>query len=176
MALTKEQKAAEVAAVTEMLSDSTAIYLTDFMGMNVEQINALRGRFHESGVKYRVVKNTLMRRALEVHGGYEALYEHLSGPTAIAFCADPSAPARAIKRFRANTSLSVPALKAAFVSGDVYTGDQIDVLASLKSKEELLGDITGLLLSPIANIVGAVQAPGATLAAILETLQEEVES
>jgi len=173
MPLTRENKATEIATVTAMAEDSSAVYLTDFKGLTVEQVNMLRGKFYESGVKYRVVKNTLLRIALQSIGGYEDLFEHLSGPTAVAFCEDPSAPARVIKQFKANTSQAQPALKAAYVGGSVYAGDQIDVLASLKSREELLGDVVGLLLSPMANIVGAIQAPGATLAAILETLQEE---
>lgn len=176
MPLTREQKAAEVAAVSEMLNGTTAVYLTDFMGLDVEQINKLRGRFHESGVRYRVVKNTLLRIALAEKGGYEGLYEHLAGPTAVAFSTDPSAAARVIKRFKVDTSQALPALKVAYVDGAVYQGDQIDALAALKSKEELLGDVVGLLLSPMANIVGAIQAPGATLAAVLETLQEEADS
>ena len=173
MALTRERKATEVAQVAALLNDSGAVYLTDYMGLTVEQINQLRGRFHESGVRYRVVKNTLLRIALEEIGGFDALYEHLRGPSAVALSSDPSAPARAIKRFKAETGSTLPALKVAFVDGSVYAGDQLDVLSSLKSREELIGDIVGLLLSPMSNIVGAVQAPGATLAAILETLQEE---
>ncbi len=176
MPLTREQKAAEVAAVTEMLNDSTAVYLTDFMGLNVEQLNQLRGEFHQSGVQYRVVKNTLLRIALEEIGGYEGLYEHLSGPSAVAFCADPSAAARVIKRFKIDTSQLLPALKVAYVDGAVFAGDQIEALAALKSKEELLGDVVELLLSPLTNIAGAIQTPGATLAAILETLHKEAQS
>ena len=176
MPLTRKQKAAEVVAVTELLHGTAAVYLTDYMGLNVEQINQLRGRFHESGVRYRVVKNTLLRLALEEIGGYEGLYAHLDGPTAIAFCADPSAPARVMKRFRMDTSQSLPALKVAYVDGGIYAGDQIDALAALKSKEELLGDIVGLLLSPMTQVMRAVSAPGETLVAVLQTLQEEATS
>ena len=173
MPLTRERKAEEIATVTTMVEESAAVYVTDFMGLTVEQINMLRGQFYESGVKYRVVKNTLLRKALESIGGYDDLIEHLAGPTAIALCPEPSIPARVIRKFKTDSSQSLPTLRAAFVDGTVYDGEQIDFLASLKSREELIGDVIGLLLSAISNVIGAVQAPGATLAAILETLQEK---
>ena len=172
MALTKEQKTEEIAEVTALLEDAGTVYLTDYMGLDVERVNELRARFYESEVKYRVVKNTLLRKALENFDAYEGLYEYLKGPTAVAFSSDPSTAARVIKRFKVDTSSEMPVVKAAYVEGAIYAGDQIDVLASLKSKDELLGDIAGLLLSPMANVVGALQAPGGAIAAIVEALQD----
>ena len=173
MPLTKEQKAAEVALVADKLGDTAVVYLTDYKGLNVGQVTDLRQRFRDSGVEYRVVRNTLLRRALEKAGGFDLLYDHLHGPTAVAFSSEPAAPARVIKDFTKTAGSHLPELKAAFIDGAMYAGDQIDVLASLKSKDELIADIVALLLSPIATIVGALQAPGATLASMLVAMQEE---
>jgi large subunit ribosomal protein L10 len=94
----------------------------------------------------------------------------------VALSDEPAAPARVIKQFTGDTRLELPGLKAAFVDGAVYSGDQIDALAALKSKDELLADIIGLLMAPITNVVGALQAPGANLIAILQTIQDEADA
>ncbi len=172
MSLTREQKASQIAQVVAQLDRAKAVYLTDYKGLNVDQVNDLRNRFRASGVEYRVVKNTLLRRALEQVGGYEGLYEYLHGPTAAAFSGEPSAAARVIKEFVKMTPIRAPELKAAFVDGSLYGGAEIDALASLKSRDDLLGDILGLLQSPICSIAGAVQAPGSTLASLLVAMQE----
>ncbi len=173
MPLTKEQKATAVEAITGQLEAAPMLYLTDYKGLTVEQANDLRRRFREAGVGYKVVKNTLLRLAMEGIGGYDALYDHLSGPTAIAFSEEPAAPARVIKTFTKDTKQELPELKVAYIDGDIYQADQLDVLASLKSKNELIGDIVGLLMAPITNIVGALQAPGTNLLAILQTISEQ---
>lgn len=175
MPLTREQKTEEVTVVTGRLQDNTAVYITDYKGLKVEEVNDLRQRFRESGVEYRVVKNTLLRRAMEDVGGYDDLFTHLHGPTAVAFSTEPAAAARVIKNFTEDTQLELPTLKVAYVDGAVFAGDQLDSLASLKSRDEIVGDIVGLLLSPISNIIGAVQAPGGTLVAILEAMQDKGE-
>lgn len=175
MPLTREQKAEEVTVVTGRLQDNPAVYITDYKGLKVEEVNDLRQRFRESGVEYRVVKNTLLRRAMEDVGGYEDLFTHLHGPTAVAFSTEPAAAARVIKDFTKDTRLAFPTLKVAYVDGAVFAGDQLDALASLKSKDEIVGGVVGLLLSPISNVIGAVQAPGGTLVAILEAIQDKGE-
>ncbi len=173
MPLTKEQKATAVEAITGQLEAAPMLYLTDYKGLNVEQANDLRRRFREAGVGYKVVKNTLLRLAMEGIGGYDELYDHLSGPTAIALSEEPAAPARVIKTFTQDTRQTLPELKVAYIDGDIYQADQLDVLASLKSKNELIGDIVGLLMAPITNVVGALQAPGSNLLAILQTISEK---
>ncbi len=175
MPLQRKQKEAQVAAVSQLLQHAAAVYLTDFKGLTVEEMNRLRGEFHESEVKYRVVKNTLLRHALTEAGGFDGLLDFLNGPTAVALSETPATPARVIKRFHRDTNQLRPTLKAAWVDGAVFADDQIDTLAALKSKEDLLGDVVGLLLSPMSNVVGALQAPGAALAGILETLQDKAE-
>jgi len=173
MPLTKEQKATAVEAITGQLEAAPMLYLTDYKGLTVEQANDLRRRFREAGVGYKVVKNTLLRLAMEGIGGYDALYDHLSGPTAIALSEEPAAPAQVIKSFTRDTRQALPELKVAYIDGDIYQADQLDVLASLKSKNELIGDIVGLLMAPITNVVGALQAPGTNLLAILQTISEK---
>ncbi len=173
MPLTKEQKATAVEAITGQLEAAPMLYLTDYKGLNVEQANDLRRRFREAGVGYKVVKNTLLRLAMEGIGGYDELYDHLNGPTAVAFSEEPAAPARVIKTFTRDTKQELPELKVAYIDGDIYQADQLDVLASLKSKNELIGDIVGLLMAPITNVVGALQAQGTNLLAILQTISEK---
>ena len=172
MPLTREQKAAAVDVIADHLEAAPAIYLTDYKGLTVEQANDLRRRFREAGVEFKVVKNTLLRLAMERLGGYDELYDHLHGPTAMALSEEPAAPARVIKKFTEDSRLELPELKVAYVDGAVYPGAQLDALASLKSKDELLGDIVGLLMAPITNVIGAMQAQGANLAAILQTIME----
>ena len=94
---------------------------------------------------------------------------------AVAFSNEPAAAARVIKDYTSDTKLEVPELRAAFVDGGVFASDQLDVLASLRSKDEIIGDIVGLLLSPISQIIGAIEAPGTTLAAIVAAMQEREE-
>ncbi|MDX1547623.1 MAG: 50S ribosomal protein L10 [Rhodothermales bacterium] len=172
MPLTKAQKAAAVEEIRGKLEQTPTLYLTDYMGLSVEQANALRSQFRKAGVDFKVIKNTLLRLAMEGLGGYDDLYDHLHGPTAVAFSDEPAAPARVIKDFNKDQNTERPSLKAAFVDGSVYGGDQLDVLASLKSKDELIGDILGLLLSPMTNVAGALQGQGQTLVGALQTLAE----
>lgn len=173
MSLTREQKSAEIDLIAEKLDNNLAVYLTDFMGLDVEAMSSLRQKFRESGIEYRVVKNTLLRCAMEEKGGYEELFDFLHGPTAIALTNEPSTPARVIKDFRKSLESDRPELKAAFVDGAVFDGKQIDALARLKSRDELLGEVVSLLLAPATTIAGAIQSPGSTLVAILDNLQEQ---
>lgn len=170
MALTREQKATLIDEIGEQLEASSIIYLTNFTGLSVTEANDLRGRFFEADVRYRVVKNTLADRAMQGLGTYEELREHMSGPTAIAFSEEPAAPARVIKAFREETDAELPTLKVAYVDGAIYGADELDALAALKSRDELIGDIIGLLLAPIQNVVGSIQAPGRNLAGALQSI------
>lgn len=177
MPMTKDQKTAAVEEIAEKLSQSSTVYLTNYSGLTVAQVNDLRSRFRASGVEFKVLKNTLVRLAMERMGGFDEVYEHLNGPTAVAFSTEPAAPARVIKKFLAdNGTLELPELKAAYVDGAVYSGATIDALASLKSKDELIGDVVGLLLSPITNVVSALQAQGGNLVGALQTIAERGEA
>ncbi len=173
MPLTRKKKEALVDEMAETLEGATFVYLTDFSGLDVAQTNALRSRFFEAGVNYTVCKNTLLRLALRRLGGLDALADHLAGPTAVAVSEEPAAPARAIKDFLAEHDTEQPALKVAYIDGALYEDGDLDALAALKSKDELLGDILGLLAAPMANIVGGLQSPGSRLAGALQSMSNE---
>ena len=172
MALTKEQKATIVAEVSSQLEEANTIYLTNASGLTVENANALRKKFRESDVQFRVVKNTLLRLAMDKVGGFDDLYELLAGPTAVAFSNEPAAPARVIKKFNKDAGVDLPALKGAFIDGAIYGSDSLEALASLKSKDELVADIIGLLMSPMTNVVGALQAQGSNMVGAIKTIAE----
>ena len=173
MALTKQQKETILAEVTTQLEEASTIYLTNASGLTVDNANSLRKKFRESDIQYRVVKNTLLRLAMEKVGGYEELYEYLAGPTAVAFSNEPAAPARVMKDFSKGPGAGLPALKGAFVDGAVYGSDALESLAALKSKDELIADIIGLLMSPMTNVVGALQAQGGNLVGAIKTIAEK---
>ena len=175
MPLNRTQKAVVIDEIADQLKDASIIYVTNFAGLTVQQSNELRGRFRSANVDYRVCKNTLLQLALDRVGGFDELEDYLSGPTAIAFTDDPAVPARIIKDFREEEDVERPELKAAYIEGDLYGADQLDALADLKSREELIGDILGLLLAPAQNIAGALQGPASMLAGGLQTLAERAE-
>lgn len=175
MPMTKNEKEVMVDEIATTLESKSIIYLTNYSGLTVAQANELRNRFRGSGVQYKVYKNTLIRLAMERLGGFDDMIEHLHGPTAVALSEEPSAPARVIKKFAKDENLTLPELKAAYIDGAYYGSDALDVLASLKSKEELIGDVLGLLMAPVSNIIGSVQAPGRTLAAQIKEIAERGE-
>lgn len=174
--MTRNEKTAAVEEITGLLEGTPTVYITNYSGLTVAQANDLRGRFREEGIQFRVLKNTLVRLAMEKIGGYDGLLDHLHGPTAVAFAEEPSAPARVMKKFLSDSNTEKPELKAAYIDGAFYGPDALDVLASLKSKDELIGDIVGLLLSPASNIVGAIQSPAQTLAGAIRTIAEKAEA
>ena len=176
MAMTKEQKASEVQVLVERLQNSSTIYLTNYSGLSVDQVTQLRSRFRDAGVEYSVVKNTLLKRAMEEIGGYDEIFDKLAGPTAVAFTEDPSGPARVITKFLKEMKLEIPSLKGAHVEGAVYDATALESLAKLKSKTEILGEIVALLQSPISNIVGGLQAQGSTLVGAIKTIAEREEA
>lgn len=177
MPLTRDKKAVIVDEIAETLDGASIIYLTNFTGLTVGQSNELRGRLRAADVDYRVCKNTLMQLALDRIGGLEELEAFLHGPTAVAVSDDPSKPARVIKDFLEENDLDRPELKAAYIEGEIYEGpDALDVLAKLKSREELVGDVIGLLMGPIQNIAGGLQGAGGTLAGIVQTLADRDEA
>lgn len=172
MPITRDQKALLIDEISDQLEGVPTLYLTDFKGLTVAESNELRHQFREAGVEFKVVKNTLLRMALERLGGYDDLIDHLSGPTAVAISEEPAAPARVIKQFTKEAGTEKPALKAAYIDGDLYGSDQLNALAALKSRDELLGDIIGLLLSPATNIVGALEAQGQNLVGAIKSIAE----
>lgn len=176
MSMTKAQKVEAVGQLVEKLQQTPTIYLTNYSGLTVEQATELRTKFREAGVEYKVVKNTMLRLAMEQIGGYDDLYDTLHGPTAVAFSEEPSSPARVIKKFNDDKKSELPSLKAAHIEGAVYHADALEVLTKLKSKAELIGEIVGLLQSPITNVVGALQAQGSNIVGAIKTIAEKAEA
>lgn len=170
----KNQKNQEIATLKEKFSNTSYFYLTDASTLTVEKINKFRRLCFNSGVEYRVSKNTLIRKALEqISSNYEQLYPLLNGPTGVMFAADGAAPARVLKEFRKDDGTK-PQLKGAYIDSAIYVGDkQIAVLVALKSKKELLGEIVGLLQSPARNVISGLQASGGQkIAGLVKALEE----
>jgi large subunit ribosomal protein L10 len=171
--MTKEQKAQYIDELAAELSTAGVFYLADTSELTVETINQLRRRCFQSNIRLKVVKNTLLSKAMNKIEGkdYGQLHEVLAGPTSIMFSEVGNLPAKIIKDFRKKNVK--PILKGAFIDEAIFIGDdQLDTLVSLKSKEELVGEIIGLLQSPAKNVISALKGQGGKIAGILKTLEE----
>lgn len=174
--MTKAEKTVAIEELAEKFADSKYFYITDCSELNVETINALRRKCFENGIQLKVVKNSLIKKALQKASesnqeNYEQVFTVLKGSSAIMFTESSNAPAKLIKNFRADKEK--PTLKAAFVESDTYVGDdQLESLINIKSREELIGDIILILQSPIQNVLGALQSGGNTIAGLLKTLED----
>jgi large subunit ribosomal protein L10 len=170
----KENKEEIVNALSESVAQSGNFYITDTSGLTVNQTNALRRLCFERGIKMQVVKNTLIRKALEqANIETEGFAPVLKGSSSIMFAESFTAPAKLIKEFR--TSNPKPVLKAAYIEQSLYVGDdKIETLLTLKSKEELIADVIALLQSPMKNVISGLQGSGGQkIAGILKTLSEK---
>lgn len=172
--MTKEQKNQEIAGLVEELKSNEIFYLSDTSSLNAEATSQLRRECFKAGIKMRVVKNTLLRKAMERVDGkdYSPLYDALSGNTAVMYSEVGNGPARLIKEFRKKHDK--PAFKAAFIREDCYVGENLlDSLVALKSKNELIGDIVALLQSPAKNVISALQSnAGHKVAGLVKALEE----
>jgi large subunit ribosomal protein L10 len=169
----REEKDVIIENLAQRLNDTKHFYLTDISELNAEETSNLRRKCFEKDISLLVVKNTLLRKAMEKsEGDFNDLYDVLKDSTSIMFCETGNTPAKLIKEFR--KTMEKPVLKAAFVEESVYVGDdQLDVLSKIKSKEELLGDLLNLLQSPATNLVSALASSGSKLAGALTTLSEK---
>jgi len=171
---TLAEKKAVVEEIAENLKHSNALYITDYSGMSVSLINDLRGAFRKGNITFKVYKNTLIKRAMEEVGGYDELYPHLNDQNAFAFVDEElAAPAKVIKKFVEDNKK--PEFKAALIDGDYYQAEQLETLAAMKSKSEVIGDIVGLLLAPVSNVVSALQAQGQNISGAVKTIAEKGE-
>lgn len=171
--MTKEEKAKYVDDLTVQLTENNVIYLTDTAELTVEVVNNLRRKAFNANVSMRVVKNTLLAKAMDrvEDKDFGDLKETLKGATSIMFAEAGNGPARLIKDFRKKEDK--PILKGAYIDASVYVGDdQLVMLSELKSKEEMIGEIIGLLQSPAKNVVSGLKGAGGKLAGILKTLGE----
>jgi len=167
----KAKKNELVAQIKEMMDNSAAIYLTDFAGMTVFQVNEMRDEFYKAGIKYKVVKNTLALKAIGESSNYSGfvndLTSYLKGNTGIVFSGDdPVAPARILKKVSEKSDK--PKFKVAVVDNMFFGEGKLNELASLLSKEEIISGILASLNSPVSGIVGAINAVIRDLASVIE--------
>jgi large subunit ribosomal protein L10 len=169
----KEDKNQIIDSLVEQLNTHSHFYLADISDMNVETTNKLRRLCFRRNVELQVVKNTLLRKAMEkTNKDFGSLFDALEGATSIMFSDTGNVPARLIKDFR--KAAGKPLLKGAFVEETWYLGDdQLETLVNIKSKNELIADIIALLQSPAKNVIGALQSGGHKISGIVKTLSEK---
>lgn len=171
--MTREEKNQFIDELAERIENSGVFYIADTADLNAEQAVGLRRSCFQKNVQLQVVKNTLLKKAFDKIEGkdYSEIYDSLAGPTAIMFAEVGNAPARLIKEFRKKAEK--PLVKAAYIEETVYLGDdQLEALTQIKSREELIGDIVGLLQSPMKNLLGALQSGGNTLSGLVKALED----
>lgn len=171
--MTREEKSNIIEALSEKFSQNEHFYITDASGLSVAQINAFRRLCFHAGIEYGVYKNTLIRKALEKQGsGNEELFKVLQGFSGVIFSKEVgNAPAKVIRDYRKGKE-GKPLLKAASIDSSLFFGEEsLNMLAELKSKNELIGEIISLLQSPAKNVVSALQSGKNTLAGLVKTLE-----
>ena len=171
----REEKNAIIDSLAEKLKEYSHFYLTDIAQLNAADTSDLRRKCFENDIKLIVVKNTLLKRALEKsNGNFEELYPVLKGTSSIMFTQSGNVPAKLIKEFRRKHDK--PVLKGAYVEESIYVGDNmLDALVSIKTKDELIGDLILLLQSPAKNVICALQSGGTKIHGVLETLSKREE-
>ena len=171
--MNREEKAQYIDDLAAELSATNILYLTDTAELTVETVNNLRRRCFQTNISLKVVKNSLLKKAMDrVEGkNYGELRDLLTGSTAIMISQEANAPARLIQEFRKKNDK--PILKGAYIEEAIFVGDnQLIALETMKSKEELIGEIVGLLQSPIKNVVSGLKGSGGKIAGILKTLEQ----
>jgi large subunit ribosomal protein L10 len=175
--MTRDEKAVLLTELTEKFGRYDFFYVTDSSTLPVSEINDFRRFCFEKGVEVQVIKNALIKKALERIEGKtysDTLLKNLKGPSTVIFSENSNLPAKVIKEFRTGREHGRPILKVAYIDSDVFVGDDnVDTLIALKSKSELIGELIGLLQSPAKNVVSALQSGGNKLAGIIKTLSEK---
>lgn len=171
--MTREEKAVVIEDLTAQLAENTNIYLADISGLNAADTSNLRRACFKANIKLAVVKNTLLAKAMEASDKeFGELPDVLKGNTSLMLSETGNAPAKLIKNFRKKSDK--PVLKGAFIEEAIFVGDEnLETLVSIKSKEEVIGDIIGLLQSPAKNVISGLKSGGGKLAGILKTLSEK---
>ncbi len=170
--MTREEKATVIEDLTAQLAENANIYLADISGLDATTTSDLRRACFKANIKLAVVKNTLLAKAMEASDKeFGELPNVLKGNTSLMFSETGNGPAKLIKNFRKKSDK--PLLKGAFVEEAIFIGDEnLEALVSIKSKEELIGDVIGLLQSPAKNVISGLKSGGGKLAGILKTLSE----
>lgn len=175
--MTKEDKLSIINELSEKFKETSHFYVTDTSGLTVAEINDFRRKCFEKGIEYRVVKNTLIKKALDnLDADFTSFYDEgvLKGFSGIMFSDEnANSPAKILKEYKKRDKDKNPSLKAASIDYDLFIGaDQLETLSSLKSKQELIGEVIGLLQSPVSNVMGSLMSGQHKLAGIVKTLQE----
>jgi len=171
--MTREDKLAQIENLTAVLNNTATIYLADIAALDAETTSNLRRASFGKGIKLNVVKNTLLKQAMDASSekNFDGLYDVLKGNTSIMLAEAGNAPAKLIKEFRKKNDK--PVLKGAWIEESVYVGDEnLEMLVAIKSKEELIGEVLTLLQSPAKNVVSALQSAGGNIAGLLKTLED----
>ncbi|MDD2563052.1 MAG: 50S ribosomal protein L10 [Salinivirgaceae bacterium] len=168
----REEKQQIIESLKEEIQKYGHFYITDTSGLNAADTFLLRKECFKKDIKMIVVKNTLMQKALEsIEGDYTELFATLKGSSSILLCEVGNVPGKMIKNFR--KKFPKPLLKGAYVEQSVYVGEnQLDALANIKSRDELIGDVIALLQSPMQRVLGSLQSGGHIIAGVVKTLQE----
>jgi large subunit ribosomal protein L10 len=172
--MTKDQKNEVIEVLKDKFSQYNNFYITNTESLSVDQVSKLRRICFDKQVEMKVAKNTLIKKALENMDNqrFSGVFDSLHGVTALLFSESAKEPAMIISSFRTDSKLEKPVLKAAFIDGDVFVGDdQLAALKDLKSKQDLIGEIIGLLQSPAKNVISGLNA-GGKLASLLKALEE----
>lgn len=171
--MTREEKAIVIEDLTAQLAENANIYLADISGLDAVATSNLRRACFKANIKLAVVKNTLLAKAMEASDKeFGELPGVLKGNTSLMLSETGNAPAKLIKDFRRKSDK--PLLKGAFIAEAIYVGDEyLEALVNIKSKEEVIGDIIGLLQSPAKNVISGLKSSGGKLAGILKTLSEK---
>ena len=171
--MTRTEKDQLIDELVQMLAEKNVVYLTDASGLDSESTTSLRRECYKKDIRVRVVKNTLLRKAMEriEDRDYSELYDVLKGQTALLVGDVGNDPARVLKEFRKNHDM--PVLKGAYVEEATYLGDNnLEALTAIKSKEEVIADVIALLQSPAKNVIGALNSGGNTISGLVKALQE----
>jgi len=175
--MTKDQKNEVIELLKDKFSQYNNFYVTDTESLTVEQVGKLRRACFSKKVEMKVAKNTLIKKALESLDTerYSGVYDSLHSVTALMFSENAKDPALIISSFRKEINKDKPVLKAAFIDGDVFSGDnQLKTLTTLRSKQDLIGEIIGLLQSPAKNVISALNA-GGKLASLVQALEKRAQ-
>ena len=168
----RTEKEEIVAEVSGLVSRARGMFFTDFTGLTVEQATELRREFRKSGVDYRVVKNTLIRKALESATGYDKVFDKLAGPTAVAFAYEhPVAPAKIIQKF--SEKHSKLSLKVCVLEKQVYDGSKLVELAKLPTRKEMMASILGSVQAPLAGVPSVLSAVMRNLVSVIGEIEKK---
>lgn len=173
--MTREEKANVISDLSKKFQENKSFYLADASGFTVAEVNDFRRKCFEKGIEYRVAKNTLIKKALEtIDADFSALDSVLKGFSGVMFSGEnASEPAKLIKEFKKNDKDDRPGLKGASIEFDLFIGEEhLETLSKLKSKNELIGEVIGLLQSPMSNVMSSLKSGEQTIAGLVKTLSE----